>query len=273
MQEKIRDYLGVAGIIALIAISGSALLAALAYDDASEPNNYRSFTVTAESKKVVVPDVAELTFTVLTEGGKNLATLQKENADKANKAISFIKESGVEEKDIKTSSYFISPRYQYYSCEPRPLPLGAGTAGSAYPSSVCKPPEIVGYTIRQSVTVKVRNFDTLGSLISGVVERGANEVSGPQFTVDDPDMVKEEARTEAISKAREKAKAVARAGRFDLGKLLSISEGGDYPVPYMYARGAADGIGGVLESKTDVSIEPGSQEVRVTVTLQYEIED
>lgn len=218
----------------------------------------RSFSVQGEGKIVAVPDVAQLSFGVLTEGGVNLAVLQRENTEKVNRVAGFLKENGVDEKDIKTQFYNISPRYQYFSCPPVRIPEGV---------EPCPPPEIVGYSINQSVTVKIRDLNKAGDVVSGVVESGANTVSGPSFTVDDPTELQNQARAEAIAKAKEKARAVAEAGGFRLGKLISINEGVAFPAPvplYAFEKGGGVGGGGP-------SIEPGSQEVRVNVTLVYEI--
>lgn len=223
----------------------------------------RSFSVSGEGKVIAVPDVAELSFGVLTEGGKNLANLQKENTEKANGVIEFLKKNGIEDKDIKTQSYNITPRYQRFSCPPRP-PVGG--KGEAAP---CPPPEIVGYSINQTVSVKIRSLNKVGEILSGVVKEGANTVSGPNFTVDDPSGLEQKAREEAMQKAREKAVATAKSGGFRLGKIISVNEGVFAPQPY-FAKGLALGIGGDFGGERP-SIEPGSQEVRVNVTLVYEI--
>lgn len=261
MTQKIKDYLGIALIFSSILIAVSALSYVGSYAKQIDPASLRTFSVSGEGKVVSVPDVATFTFSVITEGGKNIGDLQKQNVDKINKAISFVKESGVEDKDIKTEQYSVEPRYQYSSC------------GSLYgSSSVCPPPEIVGYTIRQSVLVKVRDFDKAGDVISGVVEKGANSVSQLQFTIDDQTKVLAEAREQAIEKAKEKAEQIADAAGFSIGKLISIDENGYTPTP-MYRNAKvmdyATGVGGAgLES---ASIEPGSQEVTTYVTLRYEI--
>jgi len=131
------------------------------------------------------------------------------------------------------------------------------------------PPEIVGYSITQSVLVKIRDFDKLGVVLGGVVDNGANSVSQFNFTIDDPTSVQDEARAEAIEKAQKKAKAIAKAGGFRLGKLLSIEEGGYYPQPTYAYESKAYGVGGGSDAAP--SIEPGSEEVIVNVTLRYEI--
>lgn len=256
MTEKIKDYLGIVLILALLAVGYGVLTYVQAYAKNVNPSGYRSFSVTGEGKAVAVPDVAQFSFSVITEGGRDIATLQKSNTDKVNKALDFVKGQGVDAKDVKTQSYEVQPRYQYSSCY----------------TGTCPPPQIVGYTVQQSVQVKVRDFAKIGALVSGVVDNGANQVSQLNFTVDDPATVQDTARAEAIEKAQAKAKSVAQAGHFNLGDLLSIDEGYSYPQPY-YAYGMggetlkADGMGG----GSAPAIEPGSQEVVITVTMRYEI--
>jgi len=101
------------------------------------------------------------------------------------------------------------------------------------------------------------------------VDSGVNTVSGPDFTVDDPTELQNQAREDAITEAKNKAKTIAKAGGFRLGKLLSIQEGFYFPrtiQAQLYAK--AESYVGDLESP---SIEPGSQEIVVNVTLTYEI--
>lgn len=219
----------------------------------------RTFTVSGEGKVVAVPDIARINIGVLTEGGKNLTDLQRQNTEKVNRFISYLKEQGIDEKDIKTEYYNISPRYQYFSCPPTTVPLGVETYPEIRP---CLPSEIIGYSISQSVLVKVRDLNKTGDILSGVVERGANTVSGPNFTIDDPVGLENEARESAIKQAREKAKSMAKAGGFRVGKLISIQEG--FVSPYFPV--AFEAKGGAVPS-----IEPGSQEIVVNVTLTYEI--
>lgn len=258
MAEKLKNYLGVAIIIAILVVAGAIWRYASYYGESIEPSSFRSFAVTAEGNAIAIPDVAQFSLSVITEGGSDIGSLQKENTEKVNKIIEFIKSNGIDAKDIKTTSYNLTPRYE--TCvSPRPLSDGR---------SVCPPPKIVGYTINQSVQVKIRNFSKIGSVLGGVVESGANSVSQLQFTIDDPTKVQNEAREEAIEKAKEKAKAIARAGGFGLGRLLSIEEGGYAPTPY-YARSLA--FTGAAEEKALPTIEPGSEEVTVNVTLRYEI--
>ncbi len=257
MDAKIKNYLGVSIILslALFVIAGFWYVASFSKSISSD----RSFTVSGEGKVVAVPDVAELSFGVLSEGGKNLSDLQKENAGKANMVIALLKESGVDEKDVKTQSYTVTPRYKSYYCSP---------PGSGYSTS-CPPSEIVGYTVSQSIAVKIRDLNKTGDIIGGVVEGGVNTVSGPTFTVDDSTLLENQARQEAIYKAKEKAKAISQAGGFRLGKLLSLQEGIYFSSPISRSFLEKGGYGG---DSAGIDIEPGSQEIRANVTLIYEIQ-
>lgn len=257
-----KIYFHATASAAFLVIAISAAWYAGAYSRSVLPQ--RTFAVSGDGRVIAVPDVAKLSFGVLTEGGKDLSDIQVENTEKINKVIAFIKSNGVDEEDIKTEYYNISPRYQYFSCPGNVAPFGV----SEFEAVPCPPAEIVGYTINQSVSVKVRDLSDIGIIIAGVVDAGANNVFGPNFTIDDPDELQNQARAEAIAEAREKAKEIAKAGKFRLGKLVSIQEGGYYPQPLR----AYDTFA-VAESKGAAapSIEPGSEEVNITVSLVYEI--
>lgn len=252
MSIKIKNYFHEVIILGIIFSVLASLWYVSAFSKSVLPE--RQFSVSGEGEVTAVPDVAEISLGVLTEGGKNLSDIQKENSGKANRIMSFLKESGVDKKDIKTRSYNISPRYQFFPC-----PIRVNEV-----SVPCPPSEIIGYSISQNILVKVRDLNKVGEILSGAVEKGSNTVSGPTFTIDDPDKLENEARKEAISKAKEKAKTMAKAAGFRLGKLISINEAGNGFMPFALERDFSKGI-------SAPSIEPGSQEVSVFVTLIYEI--
>ncbi len=266
LNINLKTVLSVVGGVAVLAIAYAAVMYANAYSSSIQPGLYRSFVVSGEGKVVVIPDVAQVSFNVISEGGKDIAALQKQNTDKVNKAIDFVKGKGVDSKDIKTESYNLNPRYQSYNCRSQNPYETAPT--------VCPPSEIVGYTITQSVSVKVRDFAKIGEILSGVVNAGANSVNGPYFVVDDSTKPRDEARAEALKKAQESAKATARAGGFSLGRLLSIDESG-YPTYYDKAYLVSRSAAGLETSPSALppspTIEPGSQDVSMTVILRYEI--
>ena len=256
MDGEIKKYSAAVKVFILFLFVIAVFWYVSAYSRSVVPE--RTFVVTGEGKVVAVPDIAQISIGVLTEGGKDLAGLQKQNTEKINSIIFYLKEQGIDQKDIKTEYYNISPKYQNTPC-----PLYSLT----YPEIIRPCPstqEIIGYSISQNISVKVRDLSKAGDILAQAVERGANTVYGPNFTIDDPVVLQNQAREEAIKQAREKAKSMAKAGGFRVGKLVSIQEG-FFGLPIAYGLEAK---GGAAPSPT---IEPGSQEILVNVTLTYEI--
>ncbi len=258
MSQKIKNIFGIAGIVVILVLAFVSVRWVRVYEASKEPTTYRSFSVSAEGEIVAVPDIGQFNYTVITEGGTDIAKIQKENVEKTNAINEFLKQSEIDEKDLKTVSYNLSPKYTYYPCAPE--------------SGPCKPQEITGYTVTQSVSVKVRDLGKAGDILGGVVEKGANSVSQLSFTIDDEDSVKNGARAQAIQKAEAKARAIAKSAGFKLGKILSISEGGYQPYYYGgYDSVTAYGMEAKSEMAPAPTLQPGSQEVKVNVTIQYEI--
>lgn len=252
-QEKIKNLLSGALIITLLIVAYSAYSYSQTYADSMM---IRSFSVTGEAKINATPDVAEFDLGVITEGGTDVAKLQEQNTEKMNKIIAYLKSQKIEAKDIKTTGYNLSPRYQYSNCRE---------------TGVCPPPAIVGYSINQNATIKIRDFKSIGGILQGVVANGANNVSQLRFTFDDRDSLIGQVKGEAVKKAQLKAEAMAKTAGFRLGKLLSIEDNNYYqPVPY--------GLGGAMDMamvKAEIApapaIEPGSEDLTASVTLRYGI--
>lgn len=258
MDKKIKNHLGIGALISMIILAISSLLFANIYSKSIEPSSYRSFSVSGEGKITAIPDVAQFSFSVITEGGKDIAAIQQENAQKANRTIALLKNSGVEDKDIKTANYNLRPRYQYFSC-----PVNKNSIAKP-----CPPAEIVGYSISQTVSVKIRDFEKAGEILSGIVQSGVNSVSELSFAIDDKTEIENQARQEAIADAIKKAESIAQAGNFNLGKILSISENSS---PIFYRAAKSFGMSASEDAIISPDIEPGSQEITVGVTISYEI--
>src|SRR3989344_577148 len=213
----------------------------------------RTVVVAASGSTVTKPDVAAISFAVVTEG-TNTQQVVDDNNQKMNGIISYLKEQNVDEADIKTTGYNLSPVYTQRS----------SLTGAPFT------PTISRYSLHQSVQVKIRDFSKISPILSQLVTLGANQMSNVSFTIDDPEQFMEEARAEALAKAREKAERMARDGGFTLGKVVSVSEYGGSPYP-MYDKVSAVGMGGAEMSVTPPTIEPGSSEVEGTVNMVFEI--
>ncbi len=203
-----------------------------------------TISFSGEGKVKATPDTAKFEAGLVTEG-KDSITAQSENSDKMNKVIKHLKGRGIAEADIKTSQYNLSPKYDYVK-------------GKTILS---------GYILNQSLTVTVRDIDKVGEFLDGAVSNGANQINSVSMFVDKPEELKAKAREAAVEAAQAKAALAASAAGFRLGRLVGFSESaGEEPKIFYEALGR--GGGAVPPSP---QIEPGSQDIAITVNLTYQL--
>ncbi len=208
----------------------------------------RTITVSAEGKTVASPDIGETSFSVISQG-KNPDELSSQNNTKMSAVIQNLKSQGIDEKDIKTSGYNLSPDYQYDASTRRNY--------------------INGYTLNQTVLVKIRDLSKAAKVVGGVTPLGVNQIGGISFTVDDLEKFLADARADAFKKARTKANEMASENGARLGQVLNISESQNVPIPFMNERAA---MGPMSVTASAPTIEPGTQEVKVQVSVTYALE-
>src|SRR3989338_1703408 len=150
----------------------------------------RNITVTAEGKALAAPDLAELSFSVVSQG-KNPEELSENNNQKMTAATKFVKGEGVLEKDMKTTSYSLQPNYQYNPTTQRNF--------------------ITGYTLTQTLTIKVHDLNKVAKIIAGLTPLGVNQIGGVNFSIENENTVLSEARNDAFKKAKAKAEEMAKA--------------------------------------------------------------
>ena len=273
-QEKIKIAVSVAGIVTLLTFAVSAFIYVKAYDR-STVYSAPSISVSGTGKIIASPDVARFNYSIITESGKDIKNSKIDNDKKSTAIVDFLKKQGVPEEDIKTTSYKMTPRYQSYNClTPLRVSVVEETSISSN-SRACPPPTIAGYTFNTAVEVTLRDFakQDLNQLVSGVVDAGANNVSALRFELADPSSARTLVKAQAIRKAMDQAKQLAKTGGFSLGRLLAIDEQGGGGI---YYEKATLGIGGSADSlslPTSVPTLPvGSQEISITVTLRYSLD-
>jgi hypothetical protein len=215
-----------------------------------------TINVQGEGEVFAVPDTASFSFSVIKEGA-NVEEVQESAAKVSNEVIEYLKENGIEEKDIKTVGYNVYPMYEWEQivCVAYPCPQGER--------------KLVGFEINQSFTVKVRDTKKAGELLSGVGGFGVENISGVSFTIDDEDALNREVRQLAVKDAKEKAQALAD----DLGvRLVRVVNFNEYNVPY-YARydskSSVMGMGG--EGAVLPELPVGENQIISQVNITYEI--
>lgn len=204
-----------------------------------------TFDVSAEGKVSTKPDIA-----FVNAGIRVQAQTVKSAQDQINAVISkvsaSVKNLGVEEKDIQTTNYNVNPDYDF-------------TGGSQ---------KIKGYSASTTLAIKVKDIDKINNVIDAATQSGANEITGITFDVDDKTKAENEARAKAVTEAKQKAENAAKIAGFKLGRIVNYYETTNSPIsPIPYRATGAVGI--IQDNKTQV--EPGSQDITITVTLSYEI--
>ena len=197
-----------------------------------------------EGKVLAKPDVAVTFLSMVTEATTSKEA-QDENSKKSNQVVEFLENADIDEKDIKTTSYNISPIYNY---------------------SRLREPEITGYRVNQSLEVKIRDLDKASEIIDGVVAAGVNQVGNLSFQIDDPEKLQSQAREMAIKDAKNNAGELKKQLGIKLGRIINFSEntGGYIPLPIRSFDEAGIGGGGP-------SLPTGENEIIVNVTLTYQI--
>jgi uncharacterized protein YggE len=250
MIEKFQRQLEVGGwlLVAVLAL-GALLIGSELRESLRGGSPSENISVSGQGKITAKPDVAVLDLSITEEGATADGAQEKANL-KSKAVVAYLEDAGVEEKDIRTSGYNISPQYDY-------------TLGRS---------RITGYQVSQSMTVKVRDLDDANDILDGVVAAGANNVNGFSFTIDDPELLKDQAREEAIADAKDKAEVLADQLGVRLGSIVSFSEDvGGWPMPMFMksAEMAVDGRGGF--GGGGPSLPEGENEVTVNVTIVYKI--
>ena len=216
------------------------------YSNAIVPS--RTITVNGEGKAKTTPDIATDSFSVISQGS-DPTTIQRENTLKMNAAIEFLKTQGIKAADIQTSGYNLYPRYSYDK-----------NGGS---------PKIEGYEVTNTVTFKVRDLEKIGVILTGLVKAGVNQTSGLQYSIENPEGQRDVARQEAFANAYLKASQMAAQNGVRIARVITFSESSGYGGPILYAKAMSmdAGMGGAPAP----TMEPGSQETTVNVSVTYEI--
>ena len=203
------------------------------------------FSVNGTGKATGIPDTALLTLGV-TKTTSTVLDAQNQTNTASNKIIEDLKALGIEEKNIKTVNYSVNPNYDFNGRNQR----------------------ITGYTVSQTLEVNIKPIDTANKAIDSATLNGANIVGSVSFIFDDETRKKleDDARKEAVVKAREKAESLAKATGIRLGRIVDVQESGIFePQPFGRAQTLE-----IAEDQVTTQLQPGENSINLTITLFYE---
>lgn len=207
----------------------------------------RTISVSGIGEVWAEPDMATIQVGVSTKAATAQAALDA-NSTATAKAIATLKDVGVAEKDLQTSTISLYPDYRYDQTD--------------------REQKLVGYRATNSLTVKIRDLDKAGKALEAAVGSGANQVNGLSFGFEDQKPLVNEARRKAVEDAKEKAELYAKAAGVKLGPVLVIGEPG---VQIAQPRNRALRADVQAEASSAPPVQAGENQVRATINIVYAI--
>lgn len=257
-----------AGTLFLTIASIIAVIMAVMMISGNRSHYDNTITVSGRGEVSGEPNIATFSFTV-EETAKETETAQEVISKKVSLILDGLAGLGIDEADIKTESYSIYPRYEWATVKNPGEEISVD--GEIYTTNNRGKNVLVGYNVSQNVTVKVRDFDATDDVLKLFTQHQVENLYGPQFAIDEPEMLQDEARAMAIADAKEKAKTLAKNLDVKLGKVISFYEGGDeyYDAPVAKMM-SADSMA-LSEESYNPRLPVGENDVVSTVTVVYKI--
>jgi uncharacterized protein YggE len=229
---RLAAFLAAVAVVALVAAAAPRPAHTGAQDAIAA-----GITVSGLGSVTTTPDRAQFEFGVQSRGRTATETLAANSAE-VRKVIAALKGAGVADADIQTSQVSLQPR--------------SSQDGET----------IVGYVATNSLSAKLKDLAKAGAVVDAAVAAGANTVYGPSLVRGDTDALYKQALQAAMADARAKAQTIAQSANATLGRVTSVVEGGGAPTPQPL---------GIAAPRTDVPIQPGTQQVHATVTVVFAI--
>jgi uncharacterized protein YggE len=224
-------------IVSKARVATCALLAMLCMGAAARAD----ITMTGTGKVIAVPDIAHI-FLVVETHADTAETALEANSAAMQRLFKLLKPFGIAERDVQTTDLGVNPIYRH-------------------PKSGA--PVLVGYSITNQITVKVRKLPDTGKVLGALLKERTIEVSGVTLTVADPEKLLDDARVRAMAQAHHKAQLYAKGANARLGGVKSIAE--QFAVPQLEWRLAPAAV------KSGVILPPGEKELSITVNVVYAI--
>jgi len=199
--------------------------------------------MTGTASVSATPDEAVVTAGVLSKAESARAALSA-NTKRMKQVFAALKDLDIEDRNITTSSFNISPNWEH------------GSSGSRQR----------GYQVSNQVTVRLNDVTFVGAALDTLVRAGANQAGGVRFIVKNRDELLDSARTEAVEKAKDRAMLYAEAAGVKLGKIIEITEGGS-------GRGPQPVFAGRNASMEAAPISAGEQDLSVSVTITWALKE
>jgi len=235
------------------------------------PDYYgNTISVTGSAEVSSEPDVATFSFTIQ-ETAETTKEAQRVISEKVANALDTFDGLDIPEKDIKTESYTMHPKYEWVTVTGGNEKVSVD--GEIYVSGNRGKNVQVGFDVSQNISLTVRDFEIVPDVLDALGSIGVENLYGPNFEIEDPESLQDQARELAIEKAKAKAKKLAKDLDVKLGDIVSFEEGGNggyYPEP-MFGRSDVMMLSGAMEESFSPELPTGENEILKEVTIIYEL--
>lgn len=229
-------------LLATALVAAVALAVAARADRGSE----RTLKVSGQGSASVAPDHATIVATVEVRDEDAAAALQQANR-RMERVVAAVRDAGVEKDELSTSNV---QTHRAFDEGPR------------------RPGDEASWVATITLAVEIDELELAGAVLGAASRAGAQQVSGPAYTVRDPAAAYEQALEQAMQEAEDKARAIAAAAGTEVGEVRAVvqhQDQGGRPFAARAETAAAADAG-------EVTLTPGEiEEVRARVTVTYEL--
>lgn len=193
------------------------------------------------------PDIVAIGAGVNSTAPTAVAAMQT-NATAMDAVVKRIKSLGIDAKDIQTAGISLNADYDY--------------------DQVKRQQVFKGYRASNRVNVTLRDVKRAGPVLDALVAAGANDISGPDFSIEDDAAAKAQARKAAFAELQERAQEYAKWAGYSGVRLLQVGEAvmNNRPMPMMKEMAVTQDA-----SAAPTPVEPGLVGTSVTVTASFEM--
>lgn len=202
--------------------------------------------ISATGRVSRTPDLATIRAGVVTEAPVAAQALA-DNARRMDAVVKALRAAGIAARDLSTSNVALAPQYRYEEK---------------------RPPTITGYQANNSVTIRFRDIARAGTVLDALARAGANQIDGPALSLSDPEGALDEARAQAVARARARAALYAKAAGLTVDRMVAIDESGEsdggQPRPMaMMVRSST------MQLDAATTVLPGETDVTATLRVRF----
>ena len=206
----------------------------------------KSVTVNSTEQVSVVPDIAEIVYSIQTQGA-DAHTCQADNSAVSDQVVALLAQLGVAENSIRTTGYYLNPLYDW--------------SGSMQ--------VLTGYEAVTTLTVSDLPMDQVGEVLTQSVDAGVNNIQSISYLSSEYDSAYQEALSLAVAAARTKAEALAQAEGCTVGEILSIQETSGYTEARYNDNALAQATMANAAAEESLSIMPGELDIEASVIVEF----